>query len=221
MGSPLPTIPRTDFDTALTAVHPSLPAPARAALYAHYATLAAWNPRLSLVGPGTAEELVERHYLESLAALPLLPAGPFRLLDVGSGAGFPGLVLAVARPDAEVFLTEPRQRKWSFLKAASRAASRAATAAGGGALSCHILNARVESPPAPGVPTDVDVVTCRAVGISTDLLQPFANRTDLRFLLWRGSEPPPLPAGWEIRRETPLAGSARRRILDVRRRTPA
>ena len=66
------------------------------ALFAHYRELALWNRRTNLIGPGTAGEILARHYGESLAALPLIPAGARRGLDLGSGAGFPGIVLAAA-----------------------------------------------------------------------------------------------------------------------------
>jgi len=57
--------------------------------------------------------------------LPLLPLlGPGRLLDVGSGNGSPGLVLALLRPELEVTLLEPRARRWAFLREAARSAGR-------------------------------------------------------------------------------------------------
>jgi 16S rRNA (guanine527-N7)-methyltransferase len=57
--------------------------------------------------------------------LPLLPLlAPGRLLDVGSGNGSPGLVLALLRPELEVTLLEPRARRWAFLREAARAAGR-------------------------------------------------------------------------------------------------
>ena len=111
-------------------------------MHAHYEELARWNSVVSLVGPAFSGEIFERHYAESLAALPLLPAGPFRLLDLGSGAGFPGLVLAAARPDCEVVLVEARERKWAFLQSAVRRAE----------LSCQCLRATVGAAHQPDLP---------------------------------------------------------------------
>ncbi len=67
----------------------------------------------------------ERVRLLVAPVLPLLPLlAPGRLLDVGSGNGSPGLVLALLRPELEVTLLEPRARRWAFLREAARAAGR-------------------------------------------------------------------------------------------------
>src|SRR5436305_9882176 len=116
----LPPITRDDFAAAVRAGSPE-PLDARAvdALYAHYQELSLWNQRLSLIGPGTAGEIVARHYGEALAALPLIPPDARSGLDIGSGAGFPGLVLAAARPGLGMTLVEARDRQWALLLAAA------------------------------------------------------------------------------------------------------
>lgn len=68
-----------------------------------------------LLGPAEVPRLWERHLFNSAALLALLPVGS-RLLDVGSGAGLPGLVLALARPELEVVLIEPSMRRARFLQ---------------------------------------------------------------------------------------------------------
>jgi 16S rRNA (guanine527-N7)-methyltransferase len=73
-----------------------------------------WNPRLRLTGERDRATLLRRHVVDSLACAPLIRLGG-RVLDVGTGAGFPGVVLACARPDAEVTLLDARQRPVSFL----------------------------------------------------------------------------------------------------------
>lgn len=73
-----------------------------------------WNPRLRLTGERDRAVLLRHHVVDSLACAPLIRLGG-RLLDVGTGAGFPGAVLACARPDAEVTLLDARQRPVSFL----------------------------------------------------------------------------------------------------------
>lgn len=79
-----------------------------------------WNKRINLVARNTsAAEILEKHFLDSLTLLPLLKqyGGPSTtLLDVGTGAGFPGLVLAAVIPELSVTLVEPRQKRVSFLR---------------------------------------------------------------------------------------------------------
>jgi 16S rRNA (guanine527-N7)-methyltransferase len=94
-----------------------------AALLARYLDLvAAWNRRINLTGAGNAEERV------GVLVAPVWPAAaslePGALLDLGSGNGSPGLVLAALRPDLPVTLLEPRQRRWAFLREAARAIGR-------------------------------------------------------------------------------------------------
>ena len=150
MAFPLPDIARADFADSLQSLSPE-PLDDRAidALHAHYRELALWNRRTNLIGPGTAGEILARHYGESLAALPLVPETARCGLDLGSGAGFPGLVLAAARPGLEMTLVEARGRKWAFLSAAARRA----------ALPCRCLDVRVQIPLPAGLPESIDVLT--------------------------------------------------------------
>ncbi|MFP5285153.1 MAG: 16S rRNA (guanine(527)-N(7))-methyltransferase RsmG [Thermoanaerobaculia bacterium] len=209
----LPEISREAFATALRRLSPApLDDQAVEALYAHYEELGRWNQRLSLIGPGTAEEILSRHYGESLAALPLVPKGARRGVDVGSGAGFPGLVLAAARPEMEMTLVEARARKWSFLLAAARKAS----------LPCRCLDARVSVPLPAGLPETIDLVTARALKLDRHVLGAFAGRLadEGRILLWVGEQDPELPPDLEPAGESRLEGSERRRILVLRRVAP-
>jgi 16S rRNA (guanine(527)-N(7))-methyltransferase RsmG len=200
MGATLPNLDRALFRDRLRACSPrALGAGTEDALWAHYQELRRWNERLSLVGPGTAEDVIERHYGEALAALPLLD-GAATLLDVGSGAGFPGLVLAAALPGLAVTLVEAQERKWAFLAAAARRAR----------LSCNCLNARVSA--ALEMPS-VDVVTWRAVRLPPPAVAALAASSD-RMLLWSGADEPAPPAGWHSARRVSLAGSAARQIVE-------
>jgi 16S rRNA (guanine527-N7)-methyltransferase len=65
-------------------------------------------------------ESVKFHYCESLFLARYLPPGPLRVVDIGSGAGFPGIPLAIFRPECEISLVEGHQRKSVFLREASR-----------------------------------------------------------------------------------------------------
>ncbi len=78
-----------------------------------------WSQRHNLVRFSSREELVERHIFDALAAAPLL-SGRGRLLDVGSGAGLPGVPLLAVRPEWGGVLLEPRQKRWAFLRTVVR-----------------------------------------------------------------------------------------------------
>jgi 16S rRNA (guanine527-N7)-methyltransferase len=91
-----------------------------ARLQAYATLLETWNKTTNLVGPSTISDLWFRHMLDSAQLLPFVQDTP-GLLDLGSGAGFPGLVLAIlGQPD--VHLVESDQRKIAFLREASRLA---------------------------------------------------------------------------------------------------
>ena len=90
------------------------------ALEAHYKLLTQWNSRLNLTRIESVEEAVRMHYCESLFVGTKLPEGPLRIVDVGSGAGFPGIPIAILRPECTVTLVESHQRKCVFLREASR-----------------------------------------------------------------------------------------------------
>jgi len=88
-------------------------------LLVYLAELMRWNRRINLIARNTDEkQAMESHFLDSLTLLPLLGRndGAVHLLDVGSGAGFPGLVLACALPGVHFTLAEPRQKRASFLR---------------------------------------------------------------------------------------------------------
>lgn len=86
----------------------------------HYQLLLRWNRKLNLTRITDVLEAVQLHYCESLYVGEFLPKVPLRILDVGSGAGFPGIPLAVYRPDCMVDLVESHQKKAVFLAEAVR-----------------------------------------------------------------------------------------------------
>jgi 16S rRNA (guanine527-N7)-methyltransferase len=86
----------------------------------HYELLTHWNQKLNLTRIRDLEESVRFHYCESLYVGRFLPSGPLTVGDLGSGAGFPGIPLAILRADIEVVLVESDHRKAVFLREASR-----------------------------------------------------------------------------------------------------
>jgi 16S rRNA (guanine(527)-N(7))-methyltransferase RsmG len=213
MAFVLPDISRANFAREIRQLSPEpLGDPAVDALLAHYRELALWNRRTNLIGPGTAGEILARHYGESLAALPLIPAGARCGLDLGSGAGFPGIVLAAAVPGLEMTLAEAREKKWAFLAAAARRA----------ALSCRCLDVRVRLPLPTGLPESIDLITSRALRLSPEIWSSLASRLGAngRVLVWVGEHDPEMPAELVSCGGLPLAGSEKRRILALRRAAP-
>lgn len=89
-------------------------------LEAHYDALNRWNARLNLTRIRDLENSVRFHYCESLFLARFLPTGPYRIVDVGSGAGFPGIPVAILRPECQITLVESHQRKAVFLRECSR-----------------------------------------------------------------------------------------------------
>jgi 16S rRNA (guanine527-N7)-methyltransferase len=83
------------------------------------AVLELWNRRARLTGERDRKVLIERHLIDSLAVVPHLPETG-TVVDIGSGGGFPGIVLACVRPDLQVVLLESRRRPTSFLREAIR-----------------------------------------------------------------------------------------------------
>lgn len=86
------------------------------ALHLHYDLMLVWNRRLNLTRVVELEEAVDRHYGESLVLAARIPHWVETVVDVGSGAGFPGFPVAVARPGLKVALVESDQRKAAFLR---------------------------------------------------------------------------------------------------------
>jgi 16S rRNA (guanine527-N7)-methyltransferase len=81
-----------------------------------------WAKIVDLVSQSDPVTIIRKHILDSLAVLPLLPENG-HLLDLGSGAGFPGLPIAIARPTLSVSLLEPRRKRVNFLKDVIRKAT--------------------------------------------------------------------------------------------------
>jgi 16S rRNA (guanine527-N7)-methyltransferase len=82
---------------------------------AYYALLVDWNTRMNLTAITEKDEVVKKHFIDSLAALPYLEQGA-RVADVGTGAGFPGLPLLIVRPDLKMTLIDSLNKRVTFLQ---------------------------------------------------------------------------------------------------------
>ena len=89
-------------------------------LESHYELLLRWNRKINLTRITELQDAVRMHYCESLYAAREIPADIKTVADIGSGAGFPGIPVAVFRPEISVTLVESDQRKAVFLREASR-----------------------------------------------------------------------------------------------------
>lgn len=113
--------PRAALERGLGELTLPLPESSRQRLLQYVALLAKWNRTYNLTAVRSQEEMVSHHLLDSLAILPHLPVPQVEpaLADAGSGAGLPGIPLALARPDWRVTLVEASAKKAAFLRQAA------------------------------------------------------------------------------------------------------
>ncbi len=140
------------------------------------ASLAAHGETLGLIGPRELPQLWTRHILNSALLAPLLTG---RVGDVGSGAGLPGLVLAIARPDVHMTLIEPMERRTDWLQAETDRLN---------LDNVRVLRARAEDLPGSGELLPLDQVTARAVSALRTLIPLTARlvRSGGELLLMKG-----------------------------------
>jgi 16S rRNA (guanine527-N7)-methyltransferase len=112
------------------------------------ALLLRWNARMNLTAIRDPKEILRRHFVESIACAQALPAGIATLLDFGSGAGFPGIPIALCRPEVTVTLAESQSKKAAFLNEVVRNLN---------------LNTKVFAGRAEGLGEQFDCVALRAV----------------------------------------------------------
>ena len=164
-----------------------LPAAAPAGLYAQLSSyldlLLKWNGRTNLTAVREPEEIVRRHFGESLFAARHLGAETTTLLDLGSGAGFPGLPIALLHPHIRVTLAESQNKKATFLREAVR--------------TLGLANVEVWAQRAEMLPQErqFHTVTLRAVDNMTAAIAAAEPRAARQLLLLTSAiDPPALPA---------------------------
>jgi 16S rRNA (guanine527-N7)-methyltransferase len=132
--------------------------PAQYAALARYAQLLRdWNQRINLVSRRDTDRILSYHVIDSLAVQRLVPQGA-RACDVGTGAGLPGIPLAIARPDIRMLLVEASQKRGQFLQIAKTEL---------GLANVEVMNERAESLG----PLECDVVLSRLSGPLLDLVR--------------------------------------------------
>ncbi len=106
----------TRLATGLAALEIAISPAASVRLNLYFSELRKWGKKVNLIAKATGDEqVVEKHFLDSLTILPLLKGADIHLLDIGTGAGFPALICKAARPGLAVTLVEPRSKRVSFL----------------------------------------------------------------------------------------------------------
>lgn len=180
--------------------------------------LLVWNRTHRLTGVQSREDVVEKLFRDSLLFLPLLPPRPLRLVDIGAGAGIPGVPLRILDPGISLTLIEARRKRVSFLATLRREL---------GLEDIQVLHGRAEtlSQEHTDLQGKFDVAVCRAVGLGPDFL-----RAAMKYLRRGGvfiaSGPPPdkppasvghRPAG-ELRQVDYPSLGLTRRFLVIRKK---
>jgi 16S rRNA (guanine527-N7)-methyltransferase len=183
-----------------------------------FASLTAkWTPKINLIAKGTICDIWERHIVDSAQIYRYAPETYATWVDLGSGGGFPGIVVAaIARerqPDARFVLIESDQRKCAFLRTAARELD----------LSVNVTASRIEDAP----PQAADIVSARALASLTALLPLIRRhlRDDGRALVHKGRQAPQeiaeARAQWSFDLEDhPSITDPDARLLDIRRILP-
>lgn len=134
-------------------------------LETYAALLSSWQKTINLVAPATLPDLWSRHFADSAQVVALAPPGAKSWTDLGSGAGFPGLVVGIAGPDlglaAKVGMVESDSRKAAFLREVARQTG----------CAVDIVCARIESPATHAKVGKSDVVSARALAPLDRLLE--------------------------------------------------
>lgn len=172
-----------------------LPGRATSCLLDYLELLARWNRSFNLTAVRDPADMVTRHLLDALAVLPYLQGR--RAADLGSGAGIPGIVLAIAEPDRQWLLVDANGKKARFLRAAAR--------------ELMLANVRVAQQRVENVTGSYDCITARAFASLADMLDWGGHllAADGTWLAMKGQYPDAelaaLPAGFRVQDTLPLS----------------
>ena len=217
MGDAIGSMERTELEAGLAAL--GLDRALAEPLLAYLALLLRWNAAYNLTAIRDPREMVAKHLLDSLAmhgATAPLAADGGHLADLGTGAGFPGIPLAIAQPGLQVALVESNGKKARFMREAVRTL---------GLGNARVVESRIEAVAEAGA---FDAITARALAtlplileLGGHLLKPEGVLLAMKGVV-PAEEIAALPAGWQVERIEPLQvpGLAAERHLVVVGRTP-
>lgn len=134
-----------------------------------------WSRAYNLTSLSNSKDIIVKHFIDSVVYLKAIPAHSRTLLDVGSGAGFPGIPIKIMRPDVNVVLLEPSRKKTSFLGHVVSSLK---------LKNIHVVRGRIEDYPCSqnDVPARFDVVVTRALFSTGELIRlsaPLCEETGL------------------------------------------
>lgn len=153
-----------------------------------------WQPRINLVANATLTDVWHRHFFDSAQIVPLIPSEARVFVDLGSGGGFPGLVLAILLQERRDGATQASNQPWRFVLVESdnRKCAFLREVARRTGVAVEILSTRIENPETQAKLASVDVVTARALapldrllGLAAPL---FGERTVGLFLKGQGAQ---------------------------------
>lgn len=143
--------------------------------------LVEWNQKMNLTAITDPQGVAVKHFADSLTVAALLPAGAFSLIDVGTGAGFPGVPLALYRPDCRLTLLDSLNKRLTFLETVCRETG----------LTARLVHARAEEGGKdPALRETFDVACARAVAnlpVLAEYCLPFV-RVGGRFIALKGPD---------------------------------
>jgi 16S rRNA (guanine527-N7)-methyltransferase len=199
----MPTLTEARIASLLDPYLSEIPASLLSQLSTYLDLLLKWNARTNLTAIRDPEEIVRRHFGESLFAARHLDPAATNLLDFGSGAGFPGLPIALLLPDITVTLAESQNKKATFLREVVRTLG----------LSVEIWPDRAETMPES---RQFHTVTLRAVDNMAAAIAGAAPRATQELLLLT-SAPPAFPPNFNLHAPIPIPNTQSSRLFRATR----
>jgi 16S rRNA (guanine527-N7)-methyltransferase len=160
-----------------------------------------WNTAYNLTGLKKDEDIVIKHFLDSLLYLKAMPAGEISVADIGSGAGFPGVPIKIIRPEIEMYLVEPTKKKCAFLNHIARRL---------GLKKTEVIEKRIEEiKVSRELSAPVDIVLSRALFDVKEFIKKASHvlKPNGRLILSKGPK---------VTEELETLGEIRYELLDVR-----